>query len=389
MEEIALERTWLMKFVHLSDLHLGIRVNDFSMYEDQKYILERILNIIDKEKPDAVIIAGDIYDKSIPPAEAVVLFDNFITEIAKRKIKAFIISGNHDSAERIAFGSEIMKNDDIYFSPVYSGNVTPIKINDEYGSVFIYMLPFIRPSNVKEYYPDDDCSSYSSAVNTAVTHMNVNYSERNIIITHQFVTGAMRSDSEEVSVGGTDNVSAEIFKDFDYTALGHIHNPQNISSEKIRYCGTPLKYSFSEANTDKSVTVCELKEKGNLSVKTVNLIPLRDMKRIKGSYDELMSKNFYENTDLTNCYLEITLTDENDIPDAVVKLRGIYKYLMKLSYDNTRTRSESIPENYSDKREDDPEKLFDEFYNTQNGMPLDEDQKTILHDIIQKIWEEE
>ena len=376
-----------MKFIHLSDLHLGIRVNDFSMSEDQRYILDRILDIIDSEAPDGIIIAGDIYDKSMPPAEAVAMFDDFISSIADRKIKTFIISGNHDSAERIAFGSRIMNAGGIYLSPVYNGDIKPVVMEDEYGSVNIYMLPFVRPSAVRAFYPDDDTDSYSSAVETAVKHMNADFSQRNIIITHQFVTGAVRSDSEDISVGGTDNVSADIFADFDYTALGHIHKPQNIGSERIRYCGTPLKYSFSEAKQDKSVTVIELGKKGDTNVRTVGLIPLRDMTELKGSYEELMKKSFYEGTGYTEDYVHITLTDENDIPDAVSKLRLVYHRLMKMDYDNARTKKQSIIEGMTSARETDPEKLFGEFFESQNNVPMNDEQAAFVSGIIKDIWE--
>lgn len=376
-----------MKFIHLSDLHLGIRVNDFSMSEDQRYILDRILDIIDSEAPDGIIIAGDIYDKSMPPAEAVAMFDDFISSIAERKIKTFIISGNHDSAERIAFGSRIMNAGGIYLSPVYNGDIKPVVMEDEYGAVNIYMLPFVRPSAVRAFYPDDDTDSYSSAVETAVKHMNAAFSQRNIIITHQFVTGAVRSDSEDISVGGTDNVSADIFADFDYTALGHIHKPQNIGSERIRYCGTPLKYSFSEAKQDKSVTVIELGKKGDVNVRTVKLIPLRDMTELKGSYEELMKKSFYEGTGYTEDYVHITLTDENDIPDAVSKLRLVYHRLMKMDYDNARTKKQSIIEGMTSARETDPEKLFGEFFESQNNVPMNDEQAAFVSGIIKDIWE--
>lgn len=376
-----------MKFIHLSDLHLGIRVNDFSMSEDQRYILDRILDIIDSEAPDGIIIAGDIYDKSMPPAEAVAMFDDFISSIADRKIKTFIISGNHDSAERIAFGSRIMNAGGIYLSPVYNGDIKPVVMEDEYGSVNIYMLPFVRPSAVRAFYPDDDTDSYSSAVETAVKHMNADFSQRNIIITHQFVTGAVRSDSEDISVGGTDNVSADIFADFDYTALGHIHKPQNIGSERIRYCGTPLKYSFSEAKQDKSVTVIELGKKGDINVRTVGLIPLRDMTELKGSYEELMKKSFYEGTGYTEDYVHITLTDENDIPDAVSKLRLVYHRLMKMDYDNARTKKQSIIEGMTSARETDPEKLFGEFFESQNNVPMNDEQAAFVSGIIKEVWE--
>ncbi|WP_432650743.1 exonuclease SbcCD subunit D [Huintestinicola sp.] len=376
-----------MKFIHLSDLHLGIRVSDFSLAEDQRYILERITGIIDREKPDGIIIAGDIYDKTVPPAEAVAMFDDFISGIAKRNIRTFIISGNHDSAERVSFGSRIMDASGIHFSPVYNGKVSPVVMDDRFGRVNVYMLPFLRPSSVRAFYPDEDTDSYSSAVETAVRHLEIDPSERNILVTHQFVTGALRSDSEEVSVGGTDNVSAEIFSEFDYVALGHIHRPQNIGSERIRYCGTPLKYSFSEAGHKKSVTVTELLKKGELSVRTEELIPLRDMVELKGSYEELMSKSFYEGTSYIEDYVHITLTDESDVPDAVSKLRMVYKRLMKMDYDNARTRRQNIISGAAEVKETDPVKLFGEFFEAQNNIPLSAEQAAFAEDIIKEAWQ--
>lgn len=375
-----------MKFIHLSDLHLGIRVNEFSMTEDQRYILERITGIIDREKPDGIIIAGDIYDKTVPPAEAVAMFDDFISGIAKRNIQTFIISGNHDSAERVSFGSRIMDASGIHFSPVYNGNISPIVMEDEFGRVNVYMLPFLRPSAVRAFFPDEDTDSYSSAVETAVRHLEIDPSERNILVTHQFVTGALRSDSEEVSVGGTDNVSADIFSEFDYTALGHIHRPQNIGSERIRYCGTPLKYSFSEAGHKKSVTIAELGAKGDLSVRTEELIPLREMVILKGSYEELMSKSFYEGTSYTEDYVHIFLTDESDVPDAVSKLRMVYRNLMKMDYDNSRTRRQNIISGAAEVKEIDPVKLFGEFFETQNNIPLSAEQAAFAENIIKEAW---
>ena len=375
-----------MKFIHLSDLHLGIRVNEFSMTEDQRYILERITGIIDREKPDGIIIAGDIYDKTVPPAEAVAMFDDFISGIAKRNIQTFIISGNHDSAERVSFGSRIMDASGIHFSPVYNGNISPIVMEDEFGRVNVYMLPFLRPSAVRAFFPDEDTDSYSSAVETAVRHLEIDPSERNILVTHQFVTGALRSDSEEVSVGGTDNVSADIFSEFDYTALGHIHRPQNIGSERIRYCGTPLKYSFSEAGHKKSVTIAELGAKGDLSVRTEELIPLREMVILKGSYEELMSKSFYEGTSYTEDYVHIFLTDESDVPDAVSKLRMVYRNLMKMDYDNSRTRRQNIISGAAEVKEIDPVKLFGKFFEAQNNIPLSEEQAAFAENIIKEAW---
>ena len=327
-----------MKFIHLSDLHLGKRVNEYSMLEDQEYILKKIINIVDAEKPDGVIIAGDVYDKSVPAAEAVQLFDNFLVQLAKRKLEVFVISGNHDSPERIAFGARIMDASGIHMSPVYDGNIAPISMQDEYGTVDVYMLPFIKPAHVRRFC-DDEITTYTDAINSVISKLSINHGNRNILVTHQFVTGSLRSESEEISVGGSDNVDAYVFDPFDYVALGHIHSPQNCGAEHIRYCGTPLKYSFSEAKDRKSVTVIELAEKGKVSYKTIDLVPQHDLVELKGTYDELTFRSFYEGTTWPEDYTHITLTDEEDIPDAIGKLRTVYHRLMKLDYDNRRTRS--------------------------------------------------
>ncbi|MBQ2159762.1 MAG: exonuclease SbcCD subunit D, partial [Oscillospiraceae bacterium] len=219
-----------MKLIHLSDLHLGKRVNEFSMTEDQEYILKRILNVIDAESPDGVLIAGDVYDKSVPSAEAVALFDEFLVRLAARGLKVFVISGNHDSPERIAFGSRIMEKGGVYLSPVYNGKVEPIRLEDDFGEVDLYLLPFVKPAHVRRYREDAGIQTYTDAVRCAVEDMQIDPSKRNVLVTHQFVTGASRSDSEERSVGGSDNVDAEVFGAFDYVALGHIHSPQNCGS---------------------------------------------------------------------------------------------------------------------------------------------------------------
>ena len=375
-----------MKFIHLSDLHLGKRVNDFSMLEDQEYILTRIINVVDEVAPDAVILAGDVYDKSVPSAEAVQLFDEFLVRLSKRKLKVFVISGNHDSPERIAFGSRLMSNSGVYVSPVYNGVVVPVDMTDDYGTVSVFMLPFIKPSHVKRFYPDDDISTYSDAIQAAINHMNVDPENRNVLITHQFVTGASRCDSEDITVGGSDNVDAKVFASFNYVALGHIHSPQNVGSEMIRYCGTPLKYSFSEAGQKKSVTIVELKERGVIAIHTVSLTPIRDMMEIKGNYMEVASRDFYKNMD-TKSYLHITLTDEEDIPDAIGKLRSLYPNIMKLSYDNKRTRSNLQINSTGDVERKTPIELFSEFYEKQNNQPLSPEQQAFVAEMIEKIRE--
>lgn len=377
-----------MKLIHTSDLHLGKRIYEYSMLEDQEFILKRIISIIDIEKPDGIIIAGDIYDKSIPSAEAVQLFDDFLVQLAKRRLEVFVISGNHDSPERIAFGARIMDVSGIHMSPVYSGEVSSFILKDEYGPVNIFMLPFIKPPQVRRFF-GEGVSTYTDAIRAAISGMKIEPKERNVLVTHQFVTGARRSESEEISVGGTDNVDAYVFAPFDYVALGHIHSPQNCGSEKIRYCGTPLKYSFSEAKDQKSLTVVELHEKGSVSHRTIPLMPKRELVELKGSYEDLTLKAFYENTTWQEDYTHISLTDEEDIPDAIGKLRTVYHHLMKLDYDNKRTRSNQEISGAEAVEAKTPFELFDEFYEMQNNQPMSEEQSDYMRDLISATWEEE
>lgn len=376
-----------MKFVHLSDLHLGKRVNGYSMIEDQKYILLKILNVIDEQKAEAVVIAGDVYDKPIPPTEAVQLFDDFLFRLVERNLQILVISGNHDSPERIAFGSRFMDKSGVHMSQVYNGKNDLVELKDKYGKVNFYMLPFVKPSNVRRFFEDEEINTYTDAVRVAVSHMNVNKKARNVIITHQFVTGAQRSESETIAVGGTDNVDSYVFDDFDYVALGHIHGPQNVGKNTVRYCGTPLKYSFSEISHKKSVTVVEMKEKGNVKVSIVELTPKLDMREIKGTYEELTFKKNYENTN-TEDYLHIILTDEEDVADAVAKLRCVYPNLMKLDYDNTRTRNSFALTQAEETEKKSDTELLSEFFEKQNGKPLSDEQLEYAANLFEQIKEE-
>ena len=376
-----------MKFIHLSDLHLGKRVHEFSMHEEQKAILEQILEITDTEKPNAVLIAGDIYDKSVPPAEAVMLFDEFLFKLSRRDLQVFIISGNHDSPERVAFGARLMDREGIHISPVYDGKIEPFSIADERGSVNIYMLPFLKPSHVRRYFDDEEIVTYTDAVRVAVKHMHIDPESRNILMTHQFVTGAVRSDSEEISVGGSDNVDACVFEGFDYVALGHIHSPQSCGAPHVRYCGTPLKYSFSEMNDRKSLSLIELDGKTPV-IRTVPLIPLHDMSEIRGTFKEITSPDYYTENPVTDHYLRVVLTDENDVPDAVGRLRMIYKNLMYLEYDNARTRQNHLVSGASETERKDAFTLFSEFYELRNNMPMSEEQSGYMRDLIGKVEED-
>lgn len=437
-----------MKLLHISDLHIGKRVNEFSMIEDQKYILRQILTIADQQQADGVMIAGDIYDKPVPSAEAVQVFDWFLTELADRGKKVYAVSGNHDSAERIAFGAQLMRGRGVYVSPVYRGETAKYTLTDAYGEMNIYLLPFIKPAVVRhalEGLTDTDADytqeevlsdaaetekaskvlpescyeteksskvssescyeteklskvlsescyetekpskvspeSYHDAVEIAIERMNVDTSKRNILIAHQFVTGAGRCDSEEVSVGGLDNVESEVFDAFDYVALGHIHSPQFIKRETLRYCGTPLKYSFSEADQEKSVTVVEFAEKGNIQLSTVPLVPLRDMRRIRGTYLEVTARTFYQEFNKED-YVQVTLTDEEDIPDGLQKLRIIYPNLMRLEYDNSRTKQSHMIERAEDIEQKSEQELFAEFYELQNNQPMNTEQAAFVAQLI-------
>lgn len=378
-----------MKFIHLSDLHLGKRVNECSMLEDQRYILGEILRIVDREAPDAVLIAGDVYDKSVPSAEAVALLDDFLVRLAGRDLQVLLISGNHDSPERLAFGGRLMAERGVHIAPVYDGRVAPVTLTDEYGPVRVYLLPFVKPSHVRRCFPDREVDTYTDALAAAIGAMGVDPALRNVLVTHQFVTGAARCDSEEVSVGGTDNVDVSVFAPFDYVALGHLHGPQTVGRETVRYCGTPLKYSFSEAGQHKSVTVVELGEKGTTAVRTVPLVPLRDLVELRGTYEEVTFRGFYEGTGWQRDYVHITLTDEEDVPNAVGKLRVIYPNLMKLDYDNRRTRAGISLEGAEEVERRSPLELLEEFYEKQNGQPMGEEQRAFARGWMERIWEED
>lgn len=376
-----------MKLIHLSDLHLGKRVHEVSMLPEQVLILRQILDILDEEQPQALLICGDIYDKTVPSGEAVTVFDDFLCQLAQRKLPVFIISGNHDSPERLAFGGRLMDASGIHFSPVFSGDIQPISLRDEYGPVHFWLLPFLKPAHVRRFYPEEAPETYTDALRVAIGRMAVDPTQRNVLLTHQFVTGAATCESEELSVGGTDCVDAEVFSDFDYVALGHLHGPQNVLSPRIRYCGTPLKYSFSEAHHHKSVTVAELGEKGGLQIRLRPLTPLHDLREIRGTYQEVTAKSFYEGTP-TEDYLHITLTDEEDVPEAMGRLRAIYPNLLKLSYDNTRTRSNTVLDTAADVQCKSPLELFGELYEKQNNQPLSPVQRQYLLELIESIWED-
>ena len=380
-----------MKLLHISDLHIGKNVNGFSMIEEQRHVFEQICDVARQQKPDAVLIAGDVYDKSVPSADAVQLFDEFLTKLTESVTSdahIFIISGNHDSPERIAFGAEIMRRQNIHLSPVYKGDVKPVIINDKDGPVAFYMLPFIKPVAVRHFFENEEISTYTDAMRLAIAQMNVDKTIRNVLICHQFVTNAERSESEETIVGGLDNVDAQVFADFDYVALGHLHRPQSCERPTIRYSGSPLKYSFSEVNDSKTITIANMDANGGVEFNFIPTSPLRDWFDLRGTYNELTALQYYESKpELRESFVRVTLTDENDIPDAIGKLRSIYHNIMELNYDNKRTQTKSIVENNIDAtKQKTPAELFADFYELQNGeSSLTAEQQAFISEIMERV----
>lgn len=378
--------------MHLADLHLGKRVNGFSMMEDQEYILNRILEIMEEEQPDGLLIAGDVYDKTIPPAEAVRRMDDFLTAVAEKHVPVFLISGNHDSAERVAFGHQLMQGSGIWISPVYDGTIRHHTLEDRWGEVNIYLIPFLRPSVVRSFFPDVEIEDYTDALRTIIEDLQVDTSRRNVVLAHQFVTAAgalpETCDSEQLSVGGLDRVDGSVFSPFDYTALGHLHGPQRVGSETIRYAGSPLKYSFSELHQKKSVTVAELRAKGETEIRQIPLQPRREMIELRGTFEEILAEARKKGEPQTD-YYHMILTDETDVVDALSRLREYYPNIMLLDYDNRRTRSQKEVEQLDRVEERTPGELFAALYEQQNGQEMDSDRKEYLDGLIREIWEEQ
>ena len=376
-----------MKIFHLSDLHLGKRINGYSMLEDQKFILDTVLTHVRREKPDVVVIAGDVYDKATPSEEAVSLLDEFLCGLVKSSPQIFLIYGNHDSGGRLAFANRLIKQSGVHISPVFNGELSPVVLSDDFGQIAFYMLPFIKPSDARNVYKEAKIDTYTDAVHEAIGHANLDATRRNVLIAHQFVTGAERSESEDVVVGGLDNVDATAFEGFDYVALGHLHRPQAVpGNENIRYCGTPLKYSLSEKDDKKGILVVEMKAKGTIEYSVIPLTPLHDMREIKGTYDELALKENYEGRK-TDDYIHIVLTDENDVPDAIGRLRVIYPNILTLSYQNTRTSRTSRIEVLESVEQMSDMEILAKLYEMQNNQKMQPEQQQYSEDVFKAIQE--
>lgn len=379
-----------MKLLHIADLHIGKRVHEFSMLEQQSYILRQILNIIDEERPQAILLSGDIYDKNMPSAEAVELYDDFLTGLSARQIKTFIVSGNHDSGERINFGSRILTRGNIFISGMFDGNLKRVTLTDQFGEVDIWLLPFVKPALVRPFFESQVMESYEEAVKVILSSTEIDTNKRNVMVAHQFVTASglepQRSDSETVSLGTMDNVDFEVFNKFDYVALGHIHKPQWIGRETIRYAGSILKYSFSEAGHKKSATLIELSEKGNITLEEIPLVPEKDLREIKGALAELIKEQYDLNSNRGD-FLSVVLTDEEGYLDPMGKLRTVYPNIMRLSFENSNTGKEQIfigatVEKIAQKS---PMELFEEFFIVQNDKPMNSEQQEIMNAIFHDV----
>lgn len=377
-----------MKFFHLADLHIGKRVHGFSLLEDQRHILQEVLKKVEQERPDAVVIAGDVYDAPVPSADAVNVLDAFLVRLKDMNTQVLMISGNHDSPDRLSFAARLLQHSGVHVSPAYCGQVAPIILDDAYGQVNFYLLPFIKPAHVRRWHEGEQVDTYTDALRVAIAALQADPTQRNVLVTHQFVTGAERSESEEVSVGGSDNVDAEVFAGFDYVALGHLHRPQRAGGAHMRYSGSPLKYSFSESSHEKALTVVEMNEKGEVTTYALPLKPLRDMREVRGAFEQVMNPKSLAGAN-TQDYVRVTLTDELEVPNALGKLRSIYPNLMALQYDNQRTRRTQALPSAPYTQQKTPLMLFEELYELQNNQPMTEEQSAFAQHLIAQLWEGE
>ncbi len=371
-----------MKMMHLSDLHLGKKLGNYLLEDDQEHILSEIVRIAAEQKPDCILIAGDVFDKSVPAASAVTMFDGFLGRLAELKIPTLIDSGNHDSNERLAYCGWALRYSSIFVSPVYDGRVEPVTLKDEFGGVKFWMMPYIRPMRAREIFENSKIETYDDAFGAALKSMEIDPSERNVLLAHQFVTGGTVSDSENHIVGTLECVSTEHFKDFDYTALGHLHTRQNVGSERVHYCGTPLKYSFSEWKSRKSVTMIELGEKGTaLGKEYIPLHPKRDLYELRGSLAELLAM------EPTDDFVFVKLTDPPPVPNAQAQLETRFEHLMQVSYAARETKEETDNSVAEVNTQQSPYEIIAEFFQKTTGDEMTKEQSDYLTALIHEIWE--
>ncbi|WP_331835849.1 exonuclease SbcCD subunit D [Erysipelothrix piscisicarius] len=377
-----------MKIVHLADLHIGRRLNDLSLLDDQRYVLNQIIEAFDTIKPHVLIIAGDVYDKANPSSEAFEVWNDFLTQLAQQSIHVLIISGNHDSQERLGVGACSFEEHDIYLASHYTGAISSVTLHDDFGPVHFYLFPYIKPSMVRNYHPEFTGNTFQEAFEFIFQDLKINQDERNVAIAHQFVIGngmtPILSDSEiGPSVGGLDAIDASLFKAFDYVALGHIHRPQAIGRETIRYAGSPLKYSFSECMHSKQLPIIDLNN--DVSLSFIDIKPLRDVRLIKGPLEKLYEIGKVEGSE---DYIHAVLTDDIIQGDALHKLRSVYPNLVSLDFDNTRTSTETSLERATTILEQKPFDLFNTFFTALNGRDFNQEESDLVKAVIDEIQEE-
>lgn len=376
-----------MRFLHVGDLHIGKSLLDFSLIDDQKFVLDQIIDTAEKKKVDAILIAGDVYDRAIPSEEAVSLFDYFICRLVSRNIKVFIISGNHDSDERLNYGSTLFEKNDVYISSKFNGTLCKKELKNKKENVNVYLLPFVKASQVKHYYPDAEIATYEDAVRTIIEKADIDEKEINVLVAHQFVAGkggnVELSGSESAAVqnvGTVEQIGTSCFDCFDYVALGHIHAPQQLERETLRYSGSPLKYSLSEVNKDKSMPLISI-EDGQVSVELIPIRPMRDLRHIKGKMEQLLDK---KNITSPEDYIYVTLTDENVVNDAMGIFQQIYPNTVRIDYDNSHTRElqhvdiTQIGENKSF------DELISDFYHLVYNCDIAADEMAIMMDVARE-----
>ena len=377
-----------MKLLHLGDLHLGKTLGDFDLADDQKFILDQILGMIEKYSIDAVLIAGDVYDRAIPSEAATRLLDGFLSALAEKKVSTFLISGNHDSDDRLNFGSSLFEKSGIYISAKFDGKLYRKSLEDANGEVFFYLLPFVKASQVRHFFPEEKIESYDDAVRVILKHAEIDTSKRNVLIAHQFVAGRSKdpnlggSEGPGVqSVGLVEKIGYDCFDVFDYAALGHIHSPQKIERDTIRYSGSPLKYSLSEASDSKSVPVITLGEKGEVKLELIPLRPMRDLRHIKGPMEKLLAK---ENISDQEDYMYVTLTDEEIVNDSMKIFQQVYPNTVKIDYDNSHTREiEHVDLAEIGSGKSFPE-LISDFYRQMYGCEISEEELDIMRQIAKE-----
>ncbi|MGN1023964.1 MAG: exonuclease SbcCD subunit D [Lachnospiraceae bacterium] len=374
-----------MKILHTADLHLGKSVNEFDLLEDQKYMLEQLLSVIDTEHPDVLLISGDIYDRSVPPERAVELLDTFLTELSGRKIPTLVISGNHDSEERLAYGSSLFAKSGIHIAGKFEGKLEEVTLKDEYGLVHFYLLPFVKASTVRYYYPNADIKTYEDAVRTVIGSAAPDPDVRNVCLAHQFVTYSGKdpelsgSETSGLEVGTVERVGSGVFAPFDYTALGHIHGYQEMEGGRVVYSGSPLKYSLREIGQNKCFVLLDLGPKqdgkADLAIQRIPVKPLHEMRRIKGKLKDLLSHAVD-----TDDYIYATLTDEEPIPDAMASLQGVYPNAMKLDYENARTRALEDEPLEGQTQEKSFAEIAEDFARKVTGAELTDSERALLED---------